>query len=175
MIRILTWNYPRTNTIKKLLAIQLQCHEKSENLLSLRLISPVEDEHICKRPPTGSAIYFLPKIHKNEQTSCRTFPGRPNVATYSSVTYLLDKYITEITGHLLPLIPGSLIDTQDFLRKLPDNPVSSGSTLLTADVTSLYPNIPWDEGIIAATDINITNMNIHTQPRPIPPFIRLTP
>jgi hypothetical protein len=124
-----------------------------------------------KDPPPGLLSIFYPRF-----TKMNKHPAEPSqVATYSSVTYLLDKYITEITGHLLPLIPGSLIDTQDFLRKLPDNPVSSGSTLLTADVTSLYPNIPWDEGIIAATDINITNINIHTQPRPIPPFIRLTP
>jgi hypothetical protein len=143
---------------RKLLDIQKQCHEMSENLLSLQLISPIEDEHICKRPPTGSAIYFLPKIHKNEQINSKTFPGRPIVATYSSVTYLLDKYITEITGHLLPLIPGSLIDTQDFLHKLPENPLPSGSTLLTADVTSLYPNIPWDEGIMAATEFYKDNL-----------------
>jgi hypothetical protein len=36
----------------------------SENLLALRLITPTEDEAICGRPPTGSMIYFPPKILK---------------------------------------------------------------------------------------------------------------
>jgi hypothetical protein len=35
-----------------------------ENLLALRLITPTEDEAICNLPPTGSLIYFLPKIYK---------------------------------------------------------------------------------------------------------------
>jgi len=147
----------------KLLSIQKQCHELSENLLSLKLISSTEDNCIRQRPPTGSAIYFLPKIHKDEQKSSKTFPGRPIVATYSSVTYLLDKYITEITSHLLPLIPGSLIDTQDFLKKLPKGPLPPTSTLLTADVTSLYPNIPWEEGIHASTEFYHNNLDFLKQ------------
>lgn len=132
--------------------IQIKCHEISENLLALKHISNEEDELIRNQPPTGSAIYFLPKIHKEQQNTSKTLPGRPIVATYSSVIYLLDKYITELTGHLLPLIPGSLIDTQQFIRLLPIHTLPPTTRLITADVNSLYPNIPWTEGIEAATE-----------------------
>ena len=141
----------------QLLLIKNKCSSISESLLALDYISSAEDEAICKRPPTGSAIYFLPKIHKNQQVTTKTFPGRPIVATYTSVTYLLDKYITEITGILLKKIPGSLIDTQDFIKQLPSSKLPSNSKLLTADVTSLYPNIPWSEGIDATVSFYSEN------------------
>lgn len=141
----------------QLLQIKNKCSSISESLLALDYISPAEDEAICKRPPTGSAIYFLPKIHKNQQAITKTFPGRPIVATYTSVTYLLDKYITELTGILLKKIPGSLIDTQDFIKQLPSSKLPSKSKLITADVTSLYPNIPWNEGIEATVSFYSEN------------------
>jgi hypothetical protein len=146
----------------KLKDIKNQCCEISENLLALGLITPIEDDEICKRAPTGSAIYFLPKIHKNMEKTSKTFPGRPIVATFTSVTYLLDKYITELTGHLLKRIPGSLIDTHDFISRLPTGPLSAGSQLVTADVTSLYPSIPWTDGINASTDFYSENLQFLT-------------
>jgi hypothetical protein len=103
----------------ELLKIKYECSQMAENLLALKHISPTEDEAIQQRQPKGAEIYFLPKIHKDTQNDSKTFPGRPIVATFSSVTHLLDKYITEITSNLIRLIPGSLIDTQDFLNKLP--------------------------------------------------------
>ena len=146
----------------ELIKIQSECSLMAENLLALNHISPTEDEAIQKREPKGAEIYFLPKIHKEIQKESKTFPGRPIVATFSAVTYLLDKYITEITGHLIRLIPGSLIDTQDFLNQLPVHPLPSSSTLVTADVTSLYPNIPWKEGIDASTQFYKDNFSILT-------------
>ena len=135
----------------KLSSIKNRCRTISENLLALNLISITDDETICRSPPKGSSIYFLPKIHKNEEKTSKTFPGRPIVATFTSVTYLLDKYITTITGHILPLIPGSVKDTNHFIRSLPTSELPTSTQLITADVNSLYPNIPWNEGIFAAT------------------------
>ncbi len=146
----------------ELLKIQYECSQMAENLLALNHISPTEDEAIQKRQPKGAEIYFLPKIHKDIQKESRTFPGRPIVATFSSVTYLLDKYITEITSHLIRLIPGSLIDTQDFLNQLPVYPLPESAILVTADVSSLYPNIPWKEGIDASTQFYKNNHSILT-------------
>ncbi len=135
----------------ELLKIKYECSQMAENLLALKHISPAEDEAIQQKQPKGAEIYFLPKIHKDIQKDSKTFPGRPIVATFSSVTHLLDKYITEITSNLIRLIPGSLIDTQDFLKKLPTQPLPKSALLVTADVSSLYPNIPWKEGIDAST------------------------
>jgi hypothetical protein len=142
---------------RELLKIKYECSQMSENLLALNYISPTEDEAIQQRQPKGAEIYFLPKIHKDMQKDSKTFPGRPIVATFSSVTHLLDKYITEITGNLIRHIPGSLIDTQDFLNKLPVHPLPKSALLVTADVSSLYPNIPWKEGIDASTQFYKAN------------------
>ena len=99
----------------------------------------------------GSYIYFLPKIHKKFNKSINAFPGRPIAATFMCVVHTLDKYITELTKPLLPIIPGSLIDTTDLLVKLPKGKLSNRSRFVTSDVNSLYPNIPWRGGIDAAT------------------------
>jgi hypothetical protein len=146
----------------ELLRIQSECSLMAENLLALNHISPTEDEAIQERKPEGAEIYFLPKIHKDIQKESRTFPGRPIVATFSSVTYLLDKYITEITSHLIRLIPGSLIDTQDFLNQLPVHSLPASAVITTADVSSLYPNIPWKEGIDASTQFYKDNFSTLT-------------
>jgi hypothetical protein len=65
----------KTEYDKKLEEIKNQCCEISENLLALGHITPIEDEEICKQKPAGSAIYFLPKIHKNIEKTSKTFPG----------------------------------------------------------------------------------------------------
>jgi hypothetical protein len=145
--------YSKLNTIK------IECQEISENLLALHHITTEEDELICKRPLDGSSIYFLPKIHKPMNKNSMTFPGRPIVATFTSTTYLLDKYITELTKPLLGIIPGSLKNTADFLQRLPTETLPKNTKLTTADVVSLYPNIPWKEGIIAGTNFYENNFS----------------
>ena len=144
--------------LSKLKTIKSRCQELSENLLALKHITPAEDETISKRPLKGSSIYFLPKIHKPMNKDSATYPGRPIVATFTSTTYLLDKYITEITKPLLRLIPGSLMDTMDFIQQLPIEALPKTAQLTTADVTSLYPSIPWNEGIAAATKFYENNL-----------------
>lgn len=123
----------------------------SENLLAFKHISDQDDEAIRKTTPGGSYIYFLPKIHKDMNPASRTFAGRPIVATFTSTTYLIDKLLAELTRILLPRIPGSLIDTNDLLRKLPKSRLPATTKITTADVASLYPSIPWTEGVTAAT------------------------
>ena len=133
----------------------MEIHNKSctisENLLALKHISEKDDEAIRKTAPGGSYIYFLPKIHKDMNPVSGTFAGRPIVATFTSTTYLIDKLLAELTRILLPRIPGSLIDTNDLLQKLPKLRLPATTKITTADVTSLYPSIPWTEGVIAAT------------------------
>jgi len=99
----------------------------------------------------GSYIYFLPKIHKTFNEAINAFPGRPIAATFMCVVHTLDKFITELTKPLLAIIPGSLIDTTDLLNKLPKGKLTRRTKFVTSDVNSLYPAIPWEDGINAAT------------------------
>lgn len=102
--------------------------------------------------PAGAPIYYLPKVHKPKNAASGTMAGRPIVATFRATNCVLDKLITVITALLLARIPGSLVDTKDFLRRLLVLGVlPAAAKLVTADVNSLYPTIPWEEGIEAAT------------------------
>jgi hypothetical protein len=75
--------------------------------------------------------------------------------------HLLDKYIKDLTSHLLKKIPGSLIDTHDFISR-PTGTLFACSQLFTADVTSLYPNIPWTDGIDASTAFYTENLQTYS-------------
>lgn len=105
-----------------------------------------------------SAFYLLPKIHKPINIVSKTFSGRPIVATHSAPTHFIDKFLTELTKPLLRRIPGSLLDTLDLLNQLPPGKVPAGTRVVTADVNSLYPSIPWAEGIEAAVDFYRENL-----------------
>jgi len=106
----------------------------------------------------GSYIYFLPKIHKEWNEQINAFPGRPIAATFACVVNTLDKYITELTKPLLPIIPGSLRDTPDLLVKLPKDSLPKNAKFVMSDVNSLYPSIPWEGGIEAATAFYADNI-----------------
>ena len=91
-------------------------------------------------------LYLLPKIHKNKDP----VPGRPIVSGNSSPT----ERISELADHFLqPLVqstPSFVRDTTDFLSKIDEiEDLLPGTMLCTIDVTSLYTNIPNEEGIRA--------------------------
>jgi len=113
-------------------------------------ITSAELDAIREAPENGSTAYFLGKIHKAINPVSKTCPGRPIMAAHSCVARLADKLLTEWTGPLLRLIDGSLVDTIDLLNKLPKEPLPPTATVTTADVDSLYPNIPHDRGIEAS-------------------------
>lgn len=135
-----------------------QCRDLADNLLRLKHITEREYNAILGTKPSGSFFYMLPKIHKPINSTSGTYTGRPIVATFTSTTHLLDKYITELTKPLLTLIPGSLRDTFDLIEKLPKGPLKEGAQIVTADVESLYPSIPWKEGLDAAIKFYTLNL-----------------
>ena len=89
-------------------------------------------------------FYGLPKTHK---------PGcslRPIVSGCDSPNDRLSAYVTHFIQPLASNLPSHIKDTKHFLNlieKLP--PLPPNALLVTADVTSLYTNIPHEEGIAA--------------------------
>lgn len=133
----------------ELRTLKNRCIRVADELLLRNHITKTEHTAICERAIEGARIYFLPKTHKAFHPDSNTYAGRPIVATHSGVINLLDKYLTELTASLLPLIPGSLRDTTDMLNKLPLMCPFPDTKVTTADVEGLYPSIPWTEGINA--------------------------
>ena len=123
-----------------------------DHLVKKGNISTSERERSRDKEWKLPAIYFLPKIHKEKRADTGTFPGRPIIGATRNPLKDLDLYISASTSPLATLLPHSLKDTTDLLTKLSAVwGITQESSLFSADIVSLYPSIPWDEGIAAAT------------------------
>ena len=98
-----------------------------------------------KNPARTPIFYGLPKIHKPNT------PLRPIVSGFDSPTDNLARYITHFLQPLAELLPSHIKDSRHFMQLIYDiPPLPQNTFLVTADVSSLYTNIPHDEGIEAA-------------------------
>eukprot|EP00105_Crassostrea_gigas_P014468 XP_011431136.1 PREDICTED: uncharacterized protein LOC105330902 [Crassostrea gigas] len=91
--------------------------------------------------------FLLPKIQKEGM------PGRPIVSAIGNPTEKISEFID---SHLRPHVedsPSYIKDTTDYLNKTPSSVLPDHSLLVTMDVTSLYTNIPHDEGIEAHREV----------------------
>ena len=114
-----------------------------------------ENSHIDKNTfdylkpdkPKVGRFYLLPKIHKVNN------PGRPIVSAKGHPTEKISEFVD---FHLRPheeALPSHLKDTTDYLQKMESmNPLPSGTILVSMDVTSLYTNIPHNDGIEACRE-----------------------
>ena len=94
--------------------------------------------------PRISLFYILPKIHKKDT------PGRPIVSAVSCVTENMSEFINLCLQPLLPKLRSYVKDTKHFVSIMTKLPRQNKNVLLvSADVVSLYTNIPHDEGIEA--------------------------
>lgn len=130
-------------------------------LLKAGNITKTESERLLNEETKVPCIYFLPKIHKEKRADTSTFSARPITAAVGSMMKSLDEYLAHVTAVLLREIPGSLMDTGALIRDLAKvNNLSENAMLFSADVESLYPSIPWDEGIAAATGFYASKFHI---------------
>lgn len=116
---------------------------------TLKYLTPTE--------PRTARFYHVTKIHKVEN------PGRPIVSSCRAPTERISKYVDH---HLRPLVVQTssyLRNTTDFLRKLSTlEMLPPGSILVTLDVSSLYTNIPHNEGVAACREA----LETHQLPSP---------
>ncbi|XP_068696962.1 uncharacterized protein [Montipora foliosa] len=108
------------------------------------LIDEKTKQYLIQPDVKPGRFYILPKVHKPG------YPGRPIVSSNSHRTERISHFIDH---HLQPLVhklPSHVKDTNDFLNKLLTiGKLPSNSLLVTLDVSSLYTNIPHNEGINA--------------------------
>ncbi|XP_071504653.1 uncharacterized protein [Diadema antillarum] len=115
-----------------------------------------EHEHLTKKAhkflsPVNAKparFYLLPKIHKPGN------PGRPILSGNGSPTENISLFVDHHIKPLVSLAPSYIHDTPDFLRKLDDikDQIPETAIIGTFDVSSLYTNIPHDEGILASCE-----------------------
>lgn len=92
-------------------------------------------------------FYFNPKMHKDGN------PPRPIISGCQSPTDRLSNYISKIITPIAQIQPSYLKDSKDLLQILKELPKLDQQTyIVTADVSSLYTNIPNSEGIAATIE-----------------------
>ena len=109
-------------------------------------IDPETGPNLLQVDPKPGRFYFLPKIHKTGN------PGRPIISGNGTATEKISKFVDLLIQPLVPSLPSYVQDTTDFIRKIGEiKNLPQDTILATLDVSSLYTNIPNQEGISACT------------------------
>ena len=124
------------------------------------LIKKAIDEMVCTKEissktadylfidnPRTAKFYLLPKIHKNKLPP----PGRPIVSANECPSEQISQFVDNFIQPIVMTLPSYLRDSSHLLNIIRHLQIPSGSILATLDVTSLYTNIPNDEGILAVS------------------------
>ncbi|XP_063952133.1 uncharacterized protein LOC129255387 [Lytechinus pictus] len=106
---------------------------------------PKNASNLIQDNPRCSTFYLLPKIHKANT------PGRPIVSTCNCPTELVSQYLDSILAPLVTQLPTYVKDSSDAVRLIRDVTLDERSKhlLFTMDISSLYTNIPIDDGLRA--------------------------
>ena len=104
-------------------------------------------QHNFLTPPHNARtphIYFLKKIHKNPMSD------RPIVSSCNSTTENISRFIDTYLQPVVKQLPSHIKDTKDFVQFIEALQIPKDTLLVTLDVSSLYTNIPHDEGTLYA-------------------------
>ena len=127
--------------------ISTEIKEVVNGLFTRGLIDRHSKEFLTPQHPKIARFYLLPKIHK---PGC---PGRPIVSSSGAPTENISSFVDFFLKPCVSRISSYIRDTTDFLNKLRALPqLPTGSLLVTLDASSLYTNIPHNEGITACEE-----------------------
>ena len=130
-------------------------------MLTEGLISEKIFNYLLVDQPKAGRFYLLHKIHKAGN------PGRPIVSANGHPTEKISEFVDL---HLQPHVqnlPYYLQDTTDFLRKQDAlGPLPPDTLLVSMDVTSLYTNIPHQDGMQACEEVWETRTTRTHQQKP---------
>ena len=123
------------------------------NLVKLKVDKMLESKEIDKKcaeylvidTPRTANFYLLPKIHKGTIPP----PGRPIVSANDCPTERISQFVDHFIQPLIPNLKSYIKDSGHFLWLLENLQLPNNVILCTLDVTSLYTNIPNNEGINA--------------------------
>ena len=133
------------------------------DLLTQELITEPIYRCITNNNPRKSSLYLLPKIHKIKQEG--QFPaGRPIISANQSPTEKISAFVDENIKGAVPRIPSHIKDTTHFISLIESISIPDNCFLVTLDVTSLYTNIPNNEGLEAVAKSMIKNKPPYTTP-----------
>ena len=101
-------------------------------------------KYLIPNDPKPGRFYILPKLHKQGH------PGRPIVLANGHPTEKISEFVSYHLNPLVQTLPSYIKNTTHFLNKLKQlNDLPTSAILVTLVVSSLYTNIPTNEGIDA--------------------------
>ena len=92
-------------------------------------------------PPHIPLFYTLTKIHKP------VLIGRPLISGCDGQTERISSFLDHILQPITKVQKSYLKDTTEFINFIEKRTVPNNAILVSMDVTSLYTNIPQEEGI----------------------------
>ena len=106
-------------------------------------IDDMTQKWLCELPstPCTPIFYTLTKIHKPIPV------GRPIISGCEGPTERLSSFVDKLIQPIAKQQVSYLKDTTDFINFIERTKVPMGAFLVSMDVTSLYTNIPQEEGI----------------------------
>ena len=121
------------------------------------VLSSKEGKYITVNPIVRQApcpLYGMPKIHKlsNAMNELHKLTCRPIVSCVTYVTTPLSQWIDWVLQPLVQMITTVIKDSKTFINMIESFKIEhhhkNECILLVADIASLYPSIPTDDGII---------------------------
>ena len=101
--------------------------------------------------PRDRYFYLLPKAHKPNWTSTEMPPGRPIVSDTGSISRRCASFVEFFLAPLAQRTRSYIRDSLHLISLLDSVCITSDSILFTCDITSLYTNIPIEDGIAAVS------------------------
>ena len=120
------------------------------NLVKANYLPSNAHLNLTYKNPRLPSLYLLPKIHKTGN------PGRPIISACGGPTEKISSFVDSILKPFVTALPSHVKDTTHFLNLIHDLHLPTNHTLMTIDVSSLYTNIPHNEGLEACKELLLT-------------------
>ncbi|CAN7979088.1 unnamed protein product [Ixodes persulcatus] len=121
-----------------------------EDLRNSNKINGDQYTYLQSKNAHPGVFYMLIKVHKPNN------PGRPIISGIGTPTERISEFVDHAIKHIPPLLQSYVKDTTHFLNLIDhmngSGLISQESILVTIDVSSLYTNIPHNEGLAAVEE-----------------------
>ena len=129
----------KTSLVRVIHRINYHVH----NMLQRGQISQSTCNYLTTDNDRTQQFYLLPKIHKDPHNTTR----RPIVSGSGGPTEKISQFVDHFIGPLVPLAQSYIRDPTHLINILNKLTMQPGMLLCILDITSLYTNIPHNEGI----------------------------
>ena len=131
------------------------------NMLQMGQISQNTSKYLTTDIDRTQQFYLLPKIHKDIQNP----PGRPIVSGSGGPTEKISLFVDHFIGPVVPLSISYIRDSTHMINILTNFKTTPDMLLCTLDITSLYTNIPHNEGVQAIKEFLAIHRDISALPQ----------